>query len=320
MNELLPPGIIDTPDALLDVSGEGSFRERLWRELERSSSSDVSNGMLKALPWYPSLFVRFLDAFPQLRDVAVANVKRPSHAVAIVAVRPSCYREMSDLIFQDMEAIEQLFVLSTRESYRQWVPASDDLINNWLIRDPQRWLRAIKLFQPNGWPEANRQAQMAASDNWQSNAAWAFFRLCQTEVPEDAPLSAEWMSALKGDEEYAYLAMRILRDRAASPLVWSGLLACIRSPRWAFHCLRDRLVVDEACEMRFITILESDPAWLVEWMALSDLSIDEAKTYYRRCAKAAAQHELMERMHCWFRTVSTAIRLREVGEFSRSPA
>jgi hypothetical protein len=99
-------------------------------------------------------------------------------------------------------------------------------------------------------------------------AEWAYFALSRDTASK---LDSKLLTLLSTKEEYLYWSARTFAGRRAKGVAApdpNEVLRRIKTPRWAFHALRDNLASDSEVQDQLLHITKGSAAWLVELAAL----------------------------------------------------
>ena len=294
MNLLQPRSTPDTPVRLFEATGE----ERITKETRAAIAApqDADPRLFPRLAWRPALFALLFDELGGLQDQAVAGVTDPIRALNIVEARPSLLPFFRERILGDPAAAEQLAEIAQMRP--DDFPAG---AGGSLPADPNRRLRVLATDQAV-YHAAECEVLDQMGRRRLESPGWAFAWLTRNQIPANGPLDPGLVAVLKQDEEYSYLAMRILRDRLAEPEAWAALESSIVSPRWAYAALRSGLLMHDTdrCE----EVLLGHPAWLVEYLDQSRADWPKVQRVFPRCRTTAGSHELIPDLDDWIEIIA----------------
>jgi hypothetical protein len=187
-------------------------------------------------------------------------------------------------------------------------------------------------------PEANWQAlvQGFVKEPGYANPQtpeWVYFDLSRKACER---LDPKAMATLAGKEEYLYWAAGMFAGRREKGIVAphpDEVLGMIRTPRWAFHALRDRLTNDPIVQNKLLHVVKGSAAWLVElahlkiWddagqiyggtSILGDYALEQI---YVEGVKRLCADPCIDDFHCWARASLFPPKVVSlVQEFERFP-
>jgi hypothetical protein len=312
MNKLLPYNLKDTPEAIFRTVSRNNIEKHLLDTVLESASygTPLAKQTKRQLAWRPDLIADLVSSDFLSSADRDDMVRTPGQALNVVAQDPALLPFWAESILSNAETAEQLYFLQFVQS--RPVEIDIDAILQSVDGHPARKLRILAKHDPAQFHSYRAQVPAMAEAQKYSSPAWALEWLSRNPVLSDQPLDPELASTLAQDEGSACLAIRILRDRLADPIVWAALEGAIRSPRWIYQSLVSGLLIKET--VRAETALHSFPAWMVEWLVDTHASIENITSAYFAAAAAAGEHELIGDLHHWFRTVSVARSLRR-GSF-----
>lgn len=163
--------------------------------------------------------------------------------------------------------------------------------------DPNRHYR---LTPPNA-RVSSEDLRAEAAKNKHLSAAWAYLWVSSSQNPV---LTDEIISVLKTDEEYAYLAAYVLRRRNFPTERWIDLITEIKSPRWAFHVVRDiepGSSIPVHIRSRLLRCVHVSPPWAVQLWESRGWRGDHLKIAAHECGILSAGHECDIELNAWLR-------------------
>lgn len=303
MNRLLPYAVKDTPEAILGVVGQSLIERHLLDAVLSAANAQMpmDDGIRRRLAHRPRLIAELLAAdFLSAAD-RDAMITTSTAALNVVAHDLTLLPIWQDLILGDPETAEQLFYLCRMQSEPLAVIGEEEILDA-VSACPGRLLRLTAQINDTAFKELDEEVLRELPSRRLSSPEWALEWLARNLVSDEEPLDADLVKALSESEECAYLAMRILRNRVHRAEIWAPLEPAIKSPRWAYHALRDELLVrdDARCE----SILIRHPGWLVEWMTDAEPDRESIRLMYLQSSRAAHDHEMIGDLFHWFRTQS----------------
>jgi hypothetical protein len=302
MNALQTRNTPDTPEHLFQTTGD----ERISAQVRAAIADKTAEaGLFRRLSWRPALFAALFDELDSLQVNALAAVDDPIRALNIVGVRADLLPALQATIMRDPGGAEQLAELA--RVYPDRYAGVADLP---LPEDPMRRLRVLA-DNRDAYHACEREILAQVESRRLESPAWAFAYLERTGVPPNRPLEAALAAVLRQDEEYAYRAMRLSRDRLADPVSWRSLEDALVSPRWAYAALRAGVLVREM--VRAERTLLADPAWLVEYLVEAKADWPKVQEIYPRCRRAAAGHELIPDLDDWIEIIALVQDIRNAG-------
>jgi hypothetical protein len=200
-----------------------------------------------------------------------------------------------------------LVIHERRRFPKSWLHTEEFYLTRLRELDPARYYLALEPDKRAVFLQLARAAESFAAVE---SPSWAYLKVAESAVTEVPASIAEILSH---DEELLYQAALLIRDRSGEA---APLLSRLKSPRWAFHALRNRLTEEPASIDRLLKCVKEDAAWAVELMASpiwdaegslyagsSSLRSDAFKMFYLSVATAAAQHPCINSLHAWAATV-----------------
>jgi hypothetical protein len=143
--------------------------------------------------------------------------------------------------------------------------------------------------------------RVEATKNKLVSAAWAYLWISSSQDPV---LDDRVLATLKSSEEYAYLAAYVLRRRNFESARWRDLVTDIKSPRWAFHVMRD---IEPGSSMpveisaRLLRCVHVSPPWAVQLWESRGWRGEHLKLAAHECGIHSAGHECDIELNAWLR-------------------
>lgn len=310
MNNLLSSGILDTPFSIfITPDRQNHIREladRCGNAFAANMAPDESD--LRQLAYIPNLLANMIKANFLSMATVTKLVATPTAALNLVSSDPGNLQTLlrfEQIILSSPETTEQLYYHLLR----------NDLLNEeWLKKvmtnlgdEPQRAIRIYtRHYGRDRGAELIEKIRNSVGENRTLNAAWSALWVEEFEVLDGAPLNQDIVESLSMSEEYCYRVMQYLRGQNYNPVTWGPLERAIRTPRWAYHVLRDGLIINDAEEERITNILVTDPGWLVEWLISTRMHMERVSRYCLQCSQAVPNHDLGAQMTLWLRSASIA--------------
>jgi hypothetical protein len=235
---------------------------QLMGAVEERRGNKLSPRAVRTLAWFPRVLAYAIQC-----DCVPLDAQREALADPYVAflVLMENYAHLAP-------TLEDEYVLQN--------PVSLALLIDDLLAYPKQSRRPIADYlEALSQQDPNRRIWLAPKEDWAAlvadfkarpefanptTAAWAHFRLL---VSPSNQLSGELSSLLATDEEYLYRTAFLFHQRSAQKEPtpqWDTLLRSIKTPRWAFHALRDQLAQSPETQAVLFNVLLRDLGWLVE--------------------------------------------------------
>ena len=313
MNNLLPFDLIDTPFDILGTPMRTRIETLLLAQVQSAAitKTPLDSKVKKHLSHYPTLLADLLT------DPSVSNVLGVKDRGDLLGNDTSAlnalllnYEELSPILeprlLDNLEAVQQIYLHCWR-TQMQGTKSMDELAEI-LREDPNRTLYVAKFTEKR---ELALKLQRESEDLKYRSPAWAFFYLSSHPIDHDLPLDRELLQVLQGDEEYLYRAAHLLKNRTEMrPLVWKPLVSKLSSPRWVYHAMSAGIA--EGHEDEFYQILYRAPQWgcqLIASSEIEDVSVDELHFHYMAMNRAACNHELIQELHYWHKSMINKLAL-----------
>jgi len=295
----LPFEIVEFPKALF--STRGSFKESM--RLQWSIFNDLVQQMptpertMQELQWYPEVVANMLTSGVMTPEMAAPLLNEPTFGFRVlVKDKGHLVSWLEPRLLVHAEAAE--LILAWRRQAARGPTQADAAYLECMIDDPNRLIRSLMPSQES----TSRIAQLVheSASRKSESPAWAF---CYLNNTPSVALDSELLAVLATDDEYAYLAARILRDRGNPESVWAPLLDHVQKPRWVFHILRDGLAGSKV--QHFEEALMSSPPWMVEYWVATGTKMPELGPQYLETGRRSADHPCVGDLAPWFREYVT---------------
>lgn len=265
--------------------------------------SGVYKRYVRRLMWRPSV------AAANLHKIEAELTDLPLFALDIFIANPGLRPDLLDVILANAEASERFLYWHREQIDLGGDPAglgSDfRLGKSAFAGEPDRYLRTLE-FTDDSHSEEIESALLKILEQFRAySPGWSLFWLSHTDTDSgtsEGDLPQDIIESLCKDEERSYLALKILAGRAYDGDGLDRLEQAIRSPKWAYHLLRDHLASDR---IRLLEIVCRDPAWLVQYCADANVPVSEIGALYLRCIETVPEHELIPDLHYWYRSVAS---------------
>jgi hypothetical protein len=306
MNRLLPWNIVDTPEAIIRTELRTTHSRKLITRIfaHAGEGKPLDARLRQRVLHYPELLAELLtDGVLSEKDRMEFAHHVPGALNALLENFEELAPRIESKMYHDLSAVEQIYWFVKGSGMEGSLRLADYASR--LLVDPVRTFRITPLEDRAA---VQRTLRERSETEKHTSAAWAHFYISSHVIDLDVPLPSELMLALKTSEEYSWLTARLMFLRDAEPYVYAPLLAHIRTPRWAYHCLRDGLA-DGAEQSRLLDLLHHAPEWAAEYYTHKEGMTEETlKTAYETIVGCSPQHPLIEELHVWRLQRSWALR------------
>jgi len=286
--------IIRFPQTILASCARERLEDRLRRDIadRRESGQPVPEAFIRRLSWHPELASQLLCAEMLTRKETELLLTSPDSACSVLLEN---YASLCPLIEPRLlghpPSIERLLV-DQRQTHRPGLHTETEYLRH-LRSDADRHYRLTSAVDR---PIVLASLRDESERLWGESPSFAYFYLATHDQIRFDPQLAE---ILKQDEEYLYLALRILRGRQR-PESEIAILGGFQTAAWAFHALRERLLPEKNDEL--IRKVQTHPAWLAEWWQAAGWDGAKLEDSYRQAADGCARHELLPELYWFYRT------------------
>lgn len=298
-----------------------SYRKELFTSVmqARSTRAPIGEATLRRLRWYSDLAAGLVA-----EDVMSANALKvlgsdPFLGFGILFAEQRLYPKLAaleDVLIRDPETSERILAYVAAHGLTLNRPEAHYLES--VSRDPSRLLRhrireaVARLDVGNATAAKTKLEEQVAHEATRrrnESASWAYLFL---KSHRTLTLDSGLVDALTEEDEYLYLAAAKLRGYQTPAENYRQLLLNIRSPRWAFHALRDKQDGDhEATRAHLVGVLTQSPAWSVQFWVHTGLvgqlprSLDQLNALFYACMTQASEHDCLVELRAWHRCVTT---------------
>lgn len=298
MKPISPPlGIVNFPHWLFTSMEHLAFQSKLEGIVFSAAVRDqpLLPEVLEKLKWYPRTAARLIaDGYISKEDRENLS-EDPLFGYQMLSSNygGEWVSWMENKLFNSPAATEM--ILLYRRSAADGPTSADDAYLECMSSDPNRVIRSVRNDE-NG-RERIAQIEKDAPVRRVESAPWTYCFLdrCAGEA------SVDLIDSLRNDEEYAYLAARLLADRRSERALWGSLIDSIHTPRWAFHVLRDGLA-DEQQRARLMEVLLSCPPWLIELLATANMPRSTVAGYVAKSSLCYPSHPCREEALAWVKS------------------
>jgi hypothetical protein len=275
-------GITISPQELFSIPGKRT-REMIAGELKYAFSNGeiAQTGSLQLASFYPEVINDIYwhlnderpDALAAFVDQLNLTLDHPGRRCSILLQDRELYaataKTLEPALYSDPESIERILVAQKFNKDEEgegfnFLLSHDEYLAK-LEFEPTRYLRVTayekgaddaKLLKFLNWAEERKSKEAAAAYFW-----------LETHPAKFAALNPDLLSALSKDEEYAFRTIVEATLLGLSKDLINPLLGSIRSARWTYHLMRNKVIhdTDDA-----LAILSKDPVWLVEWLSFKN--------------------------------------------------
>lgn len=295
MNSSTQLEIVRFPQAILNSCARERLEDSLRKAIidRREAGEPLPLGLVRRLSWHPALAAQLLRGGIFTKAETELLLSDPDAACSILLEN---YAGLAPLIeprlLDHPPSIERL-LRDQRLTSRPGLRSETEYLQL-LASDPDRRYRMTPVVER---PAVLATLREASEMRWSESPAMAYFYLA---THDSVPMTTELSDVLGRDEEYQYLALRIVcgRRRSAEEKL---LVGGFRQPAWAFHVLRDRLA--PAAEENLQRVLHAHPAWLAEWWQIARLDRGRLEASYAAASERAARHELLSELYWFYRTL-----------------
>ena len=289
---------IDRPWLIFNLWHTEQIQEKLRISVEDAIDArrSIDELTVARLRWYPSLVGELILQGKIARPDIERILDNPVTRFYTLA---SHYTELAPTLeaglLNDPEGIERLL---TWLRYKHMTPFRDEQEYFALLGDDPN--RHYRLTPPHARAPSELVRAEAGKNKYRS-AAWAYLWVSSTQEPI---IDQEIISVLKTNEEYAYLTAFVLRFRNYNVAHWIELVADIKTPRWAFHVLRDIAPGSEmpiAIASRLQRRVLVSPPWAVQLWETLGWRGERLNLAAHECGLLSVGHECEIEFNAWLR-------------------
>ena len=295
MNPSQQPEIIRFPQTILNSCARERLEDSLRKAIidRREAGEPLPLGLVRRVAWHPALAAQLLRGGIFTKTETELLLADPD---AVCSILLENYAGLSPLIeprlLNHPPSIERL-LRDQRLTSRPGLRSETEYLHL-LASDADRRYRMTPVVER---PAVLATLRETSEMRWSESASMAYFYLASHD---SARVTAELAEVLGRDEEYQYLALRVVCGRQRSEEE-KQLLGEFRQPAWAFHVLRDQLAPELQDNLKHV--LHAHPAWLAEWWQVTRLDRTQLEASYVAASERSARHELLSELYWFYRTM-----------------
>ena len=298
MNGLAFEHYVDQPWLLFHLWHTEVLQTKLRNSVEEAIDArrQIEEITVARLRWYPALVgALIMEGLITVQDIERILNNPVSRFYALASNYEALAPVLESKLLVDAEGVERL-VRWLR--YKNFKPFRDEREYMAMLgEDPNRHYR----LTPPAERMSPEQVRAEAEKRKHQSAAWAYLFVSSSQDPL---LDAALVSVLKTNEEYAYLSAYVLRRRNFEMSRWVELVTNIKTPRWAFHVMRD---IEPGAAMpletrtRLLRCVHTSPPWAVQLWESRGWRGEHLRNAAYECGVISAGHECDVELSAWLR-------------------